>query len=178
MEIIAGRGSSQVRTAQIARELHCSESTLYKIAPSKDSLIVLAIGRRGELALEALEARALKAARASDRAREYFRAGARATHSLSLDFYADIARFESTRLAWSTRVVEPYLDRFVGDGTRPRAGRLGDRLAYLGRAASALGQRPHGVVTNPPSAKPPARPPSTRATAGRRAPPGCRRLRR
>ena len=113
MEIIAGRGSSQVRTAQIARELHCSESTLYKIAPSKDSLIVLAMGRWGNRTLEALEARALKEARASDRAREYFRAGARATHSLSLDFYADIARFESTRLAWSTRVVEPYLDRFV-----------------------------------------------------------------
>jgi len=113
MKIIAGRGFSQVRTAQIARELHCSESTHYKIAPSKDSLIVLAMGRWGNRTLEALEARALKEARASDRAREYFRAGARATHSLSLDFYADIARFESTRLAWRTTVVDPYIDRFV-----------------------------------------------------------------
>jgi AcrR family transcriptional regulator len=113
MEIITERGFSQVRTAQIARELHCSESTLYKIAPSKDSLIVLTIGRWGDRTLDGLEARAQKEATASDRARAYFRAGAEATHSLSLEFYADIARFESTRLAWSAGVVEPYVDRFV-----------------------------------------------------------------
>ncbi len=113
MAIIAARGFSDVRTAQLARELHCSESSLYKIAPSKDSLIVLAIGRWGELTLEALEAQARLGKTASERARAYFRAGAQSTHSLSLAFYADVERFESARLAWWTSVVEPYLDRFV-----------------------------------------------------------------
>ena len=50
---------------------------------------------------------------ASERARAYFRAGAKSTHSLSLAFYADVERFESARLAWWTGVVERYLDRFV-----------------------------------------------------------------
>lgn len=113
MNIIAARGFSEVRTAEMARELHCSESSLYKIAPSKDSLIVLAIGRWGELTLEALEVRAGKGKTASERARAYFRAGAESTHSLSLAFYADVERFESARLAWWTGVVERYLDRFV-----------------------------------------------------------------
>jgi AcrR family transcriptional regulator len=113
MEIIAARGFAGVRTAEMARELHCSESSLYKIAPSKDSLIVLAIARWGELTLEALEVRARKGKTASERARAYFRAGAESTRALSLAFYADVDRFESTRLAWWTGVVEPYLDRFV-----------------------------------------------------------------
>ena len=75
--------------------------------------MVLAIARWGELTLEALEARARQGKTASERARAYFRAGAQSTHSLSLAFYADIERFESTRLAWWTSVVERYLDRFV-----------------------------------------------------------------
>ena len=45
MRIIAARGFAGVRTSQMARELHCSETTLYKIAPSKDSLLVLALDR-------------------------------------------------------------------------------------------------------------------------------------
>jgi hypothetical protein len=32
---------------------------------------------------------------------------------MSLAFYADIARFESTRLVWRTTVVDRYIDRFV-----------------------------------------------------------------
>jgi AcrR family transcriptional regulator len=113
MAIIAARGFSDLRTAEMARELHCSESSLYKIARSKDSLIVLAIGRWGQLTLEALEVRARKGKTASERARAYFRAGAERTRPLSLAFYADVNRFESTRLAWWTGVVGPYLDRFV-----------------------------------------------------------------
>jgi AcrR family transcriptional regulator len=113
MDIIAARGFAAVRTAEMARELHCSESSLYKIAPSKDSLIVLAITRWGGLTLEALEFRARQGTTASERARIYFRAGAESTGPLSLAFYADVNRFESTRLAWWSSVVEPYLDRFV-----------------------------------------------------------------
>jgi AcrR family transcriptional regulator len=113
MAIIAARGFSQVRTAELARELHCSESSLYRIAPSKDSLVVLAIRRWGELTLGALEARASEGKTASERARAYFRAGAESTRPLSLAFYADVERFESTRLVWWSGVVEPYLGRFV-----------------------------------------------------------------
>ena len=34
-------------------------------------------------------------------------------HPLSLQFFADVDRFESTRTAWRTAVVDPYIDRFV-----------------------------------------------------------------
>jgi len=113
MRIIAARGFSVVLVSEIARELHCSVATLYKMAPSKDSLVLLAIARWGELTLASLEVRARQGTTASDRARRYFRAGAESTRPLSLAFYADIERYESTRLAWWTNVVERYLNRFA-----------------------------------------------------------------
>ena len=113
MSIIAVRGFSDVRIAEIARELRCSAATLYKIAPSKDSLVLLAIAHWGELTFADLEARAAEGETASERARAYFRAGAESLRPMSLAFYADIARFESTRLVWRTTVVDRYIDRFV-----------------------------------------------------------------
>jgi AcrR family transcriptional regulator len=113
MRIIAARGFAEVQVAEMARKLHCSVATLYKIAPSKDSLVLLAIARWGAITLDALEVSARKGTTASERARRYFRAGAQSTRPLSLAFYADVGRFESTRLAWDTGVVERYLDRFI-----------------------------------------------------------------
>ena len=69
MRIIAARGFSEVPIAEFARELHCSAATLYKIAPSKDSLVLLAIARWGELTLASLEVSARKGSTASERAR-------------------------------------------------------------------------------------------------------------
>ena len=54
MRIIAERGFSDVQMAEVARELRCSASTLYKIAPSKESLVLLAIGRWGDVTLDAI----------------------------------------------------------------------------------------------------------------------------
>ena len=113
MRIIAERGFSQVTIAELARELRCSAATLYKIAPSKDSLVLLAIARWADVTFADMEARSAKGKTASERARVYFRVGAERTRPLSLSFYADIGRYESTRLAWWTGVAERYIDRFV-----------------------------------------------------------------
>ena len=113
MRIIAARGFSQVPISEIAGDLRCSAATLYKIAPSKDSLVLLAIARWGDIAFARLETRAAQAGTTSNRARAYFRAGAEALHPFSLAFFVDIERFESTRLAWRTGVVDRYIDRFV-----------------------------------------------------------------
>jgi AcrR family transcriptional regulator len=113
MRIIAERGFSQVTIAELARELRCSAATLYKIAPSKDSLVLLAVGRWADVTFADMEARSAKGKTASERARVYFRVGAERTRPLSLTFYGDIGRYESTRMAWWTVVVERYIDRFV-----------------------------------------------------------------
>lgn len=113
MRIIVVRGFSKVQVSEIARELNCSASTLYKIAPSKESLVLLAIERWSGDAFESLEARASQCGDASDRARTYFRAGAKALRPMSLAFFSDVERFQSTRMVWRQTVVDRYIDRFV-----------------------------------------------------------------
>jgi AcrR family transcriptional regulator len=113
MRIISVRGFSDVQVAEMARELHCSVATLYKIAPSKDSLVALAIEGWGARTLEDLEVEARKAATASDRARAYFHAGAESIRAMTAEFYSDLALFESTRLAWVVGVADRYIERFV-----------------------------------------------------------------
>jgi AcrR family transcriptional regulator len=154
MRIVAARGFSAMPISEMARELQCSAATLYKIAASKDSLVLLAIARWGELTFADLEARAAKGETASERARAYFRAGAESLHPMSLAFYADVARFESTRLVWRTTVVDRYIDRFIelvrdaedaGEIRRVNVRFLGEVLRQIGfvtrdeRALSASG---------------------------------------
>ncbi len=112
MEIISARGFSDVKTAEMARELHCSESSLYKIASSKDSLMVLAIGRWGEVTLEMLEERARGGKTPSERARQYFLGAAEALRPMSLAFRGDVDRFESTRVAYEA-IADRFVKRFV-----------------------------------------------------------------
>ncbi len=113
LRIITARGFADVRISDVARELSCSAATLYKIAPSKDSLVLLAIRRWAEVNLGSIEPCADEGTTAADKARCYFKAGADRIRPLSLEFYRDIARFESTRTAWRTTVVDPYINRFV-----------------------------------------------------------------
>jgi AcrR family transcriptional regulator len=112
MEIIAARGFSGVPISELARELHCSAASLYKIAPSKDRLVLLAIRRWGDRTLQALEVEAQRPTTASDRARTYFQAGARSVRPMAPAYFNDVARFESTRAAWLL-IVDGYIDRFV-----------------------------------------------------------------
>ena len=113
MRIIAERGFSDVRISDLAQELRCSSATLYKLGPSKDSLVLLAIARWGDVVLADLELQIQHCTTASDRARTYFRAGAEKVRPFSVTFFADVERFESTRLAWRMVVTDRFVDRFA-----------------------------------------------------------------
>lgn len=113
MAVIAARGFSSVRIADLASELHCSAASLYKIAPNKDSLVLMAVRRWGELAFADMEKRAMKAPTAADAARVYFESGARWLGTLSTVFRTDVDRFESTRMQWKA-IADRFIDRFAG----------------------------------------------------------------
>ena len=112
MRIIATRGFSDVRVIDLAAELHCSVASLYKIAPSKGSLVHLAIARWGDRTLNDIEEQSQRSTDPAERARAYFQAGARSLHPLSPKFREDVERFDSPRLAWRT-IVDTWIDRFV-----------------------------------------------------------------
>lgn len=150
MALIARDGFSTLRIADIARDLCCSIATLYKIAPSKDSLVLLAIRRWGDRTLADIEVTSDTEAPAA-RARAYFRAGARSLNCLSPRFREDVDRFESTRTVWRT-IADAFVDRFtellrpaIDDGAvvsvDPRfLGRLLRQMAFVTRDESALAE--------------------------------------
>ncbi len=111
MEIIVARGFSGVSTLEMARELHCSVSSLYKIAPSKESLVALAIRRWGQQTFEYAEACGRQGKSASDRARNYFKATAERLAPQSREFRRDMERFEASRSAYRV-LSDTFVDRF------------------------------------------------------------------
>jgi AcrR family transcriptional regulator len=113
MTIIAERGFSHVTIAEIARDLRCSAATLYKIAPSKDSLVLLAIARWADVTLSDLERRALRGKTATEQARHYFLGAAESLRPLSITFRGDVERFESTRTAYQA-ISDRFVARLVG----------------------------------------------------------------
>ena len=112
IKIIMERGFSNITISELASELHCSASSLYKIASNKDGLVVLAIARWGELALEDFEAQALHGATSIEKARLYWHAAVDAIRLLSHEFRSDVDHFESARLAYAN-VSNRFIQRFV-----------------------------------------------------------------
>jgi AcrR family transcriptional regulator len=108
--LIAGtQGLQDIKMAHVARDLHCSVATLYKLAPTKVDLVALALERWGERTLAEAESRSREPSSASDRARTYYRVGAEKTRELSHEFRRDMERFAATRQTW--RVIS---DGFIG----------------------------------------------------------------
>ena len=112
VDIIIERGFSDVTVSEMANELHCSVSSLYKIASNKDGLIVLAIARWGDIALEHMEARSLRGVTAIERARLYWHAAVDIIRIQSHEFRNDIDRYESARLAYGN-ISNHFIQRFV-----------------------------------------------------------------
>jgi AcrR family transcriptional regulator len=112
VEIIIERGFSEVTVSDMANELHCSVSSLYRIATNKDGLIILAISRWGDLTLEKMEAHSLQGMTAIDKARLYWHAAVEIIRQLSHEFRNDVDRFESARLAYAT-ISNRFIERFV-----------------------------------------------------------------
>jgi AcrR family transcriptional regulator len=112
MKIISANGFSKVTIADLATNLHCSGSSLYKIAPNKDSLVVLAINRWGEIGLKDWEARARRGKTAADRARFYYRAAVEGISTWSHAFRDDVNRFESARMAYAN-ISDAFINRFA-----------------------------------------------------------------
>jgi AcrR family transcriptional regulator len=111
MGIAAAEGFSDLKMADVARRLHCSVATLYKLAPTKVDVVSRALERWGRSTLSEAESRSLELSPASARARTYYRVGAERTRELSHEFRRDVERFSATRQTWRT-ISDRFIDRF------------------------------------------------------------------
>ena len=112
MRIAAADGFAELKMADLARELHCSVGTLYKLAPSKIDLVIVALERWGEHLLTEIDARARECSTPSARARTYYREGANGLRELSSTFRRDVEYFEGTRRAYREIISDRFIERF------------------------------------------------------------------
>lgn len=147
IEIITKRGFSEVRMSDLAWELSCSMSSLYKLAPNKDSLVVLAISRWGTGALSDAEAAAAKGETAWDRTRQYLRSGSESVGSLSHEFRLDVQRFKSARLAYQV-ISDDFVDHVAA--LLEDAARVGELRPLNPRFVAGLLRYVAGAVRDEP----------------------------
>ena len=120
--IVANGGFSNLRMADLARRLCCSTGTLYRIAPSKESLVVSAFNRWAEKAFAESKAKAETEKTASRRARRFFREIIARRLPQANGVQTDIERYEGTRRAsddLSARIraqMEEYFGKAIDDG--------------------------------------------------------------
>ncbi len=112
MRIVAAQGFAELKMTYLAKELHCSIATLYKLAPSKTDLVILALQQWGIRMLADVEARADECSSPSARARTYYREGADSLRELTSTFRRDVEYFEATRRAYREIISDRFIERF------------------------------------------------------------------
>ncbi len=121
MHIAATKGFSELKMADLARELHCSVATLYKLAPSKIDLVIVALERWERHLLTQIDARSCDCSTPSARARTYYREGADGLRELSSTFRRDVEYFEATRRAYREIVSDRFIARSLSTARRGSA---------------------------------------------------------
>jgi AcrR family transcriptional regulator len=112
MDVIAVEGFASLKVADLARRLRCSTSTLYRISPSKESLILTAITHWADWSLEAMKLEAEKSPTAAERARAYYHITVRSASTLSPAFRADVSYFASTQRLYIS-MIERQAEQFM-----------------------------------------------------------------
>lgn len=119
-------GFAHLTLDEIARRLHCSKSTLYTLAPSKDELVVAAVRHFFRAATDAVDAADRAASDAGGervtarRLAAYLGAVGEALAPASESFVSDLAAFEPTRSVYerNTAAAAAHVRTIVDDGAR------------------------------------------------------------
>jgi AcrR family transcriptional regulator len=116
-------GFAHLTLEDLARDLRCSKSTLYQLAPSKAELVVLAVRDFFRAATDRVET-AVAAASAGDRVVAYLDAVADALSPVSRQFLHDVAAFAPAREVYerNTELAAERVRALISEGVR--AGRF------------------------------------------------------
>ncbi len=116
---LLSHGFARLTVEDLARELRCSKSTLYQLAPSKAELVVLAVRQFFKTATSQVET-AVAAASASDRIGAYLDAVAAALSPASRQFLHDVAAFAPAREVYerNTELAAERVRTLISEGVR------------------------------------------------------------
>ncbi|WP_369130231.1 TetR/AcrR family transcriptional regulator [Modestobacter roseus] len=116
--LMLAEGFAAFTLDELARRLHCSKSTLYGIAASKEQLVVAGVKRFFQRATTAVEEQAAAPADHRERISAYLLAVAAQLQPASPAFFADLAAFAPARDIYqhNTRTAAARVQRLVAEG--------------------------------------------------------------
>ena len=116
--VFLAEGFATFTLDDLARRLHCSKTTLYGIAASKEQLVVAAVKRFFQQATAAVEHEASAPADHRDRISAYLLTVAAQLQPASPAFFADVAAFAPAREIYerNTRAAAARVQQLVSDG--------------------------------------------------------------
>ena len=118
VELVLAEGFADVTLDELARRLHCSKSTLYGLAASKEQLVVAAVKRFFQRATAAVEERVAGPADHREQISAYLLAVAEQLQPASPAFFSDVAAFAPAREIYerNTRSAAARVQQLVAAG--------------------------------------------------------------
>ena len=141
--IVLVEGFRHLGVGELASRLHCSRSTLYKLAPSKTELMRTVFARFVTRAFDDCEQAAERVTAPADKIVRYVLGLSDWTAKASLEFWRDVRDFDITRgvldagSARGTRTVQRYMDQGIERGTlRPANSAFLAHIVWLAARAA------------------------------------------
>ena len=119
-DLFLAEGFAHFTLDELAARLHCSKSTLYTLADSKEQLAVRVVGHYFKGATSAIERNVAEHADVRDRVRAYLDGAAEALRPASREFSDDMARKLATRATYeaNARAAAEQIRSYIGEGVR------------------------------------------------------------
>jgi|HigsolmetaAR202D_1030399.scaffolds.fasta_scaffold17753_2 Transcriptional regulator len=136
--LFLAEGFSAFSVSDMAERLHCSKSTLYLVAPSKEQIVVAAVRSYFKRAAERIEARVAES-QDPRRLAVYLEAVASELEPASEQFYADLAAFAPANEVYqeNTLVAARRVRELVAEGVAAGVLRPVD-AAFVGSAVAQV----------------------------------------
>lgn len=139
-KIILTEGFSELRMGDLAKRLHCSRTTLYQLAPSKDDLVVLVFSRLSERTLDRCSLAADACDSASEKIRAFFDLAHAAESETTDVFWRDalewqpIVEYRAAAYRKGLERVRSYIEEGIEAGVFRKVN--AEFIAYLGWVGS------------------------------------------
>ena len=145
LDVFLAEGFSQFTLDDLASKLHCSKTTLYALAPSKEQLSAAVVVHFFRRAADRVEQQVALSSHPAERITVYLRAVAQELKPAGKDFLADVASFAPARAAYeqNTRIAADRVRALLREGMASGHFRELDETFVAEVVALSM----HGIVT-------------------------------
>lgn len=145
LEVFLDEGFSHFTLDDLASRLHCSKTTLYALAPSKEQLSAAVVVHFFRRATDYIETQVARSTHPAERITVYLKAASAALRPAGNQFLADVAAFEPARAVYeqNTRIAADRVRALLREGMASGHFRDIDEAFVAEVVALAM----HGIVT-------------------------------